>query len=153
MVPSVKLIITPHFFPHPSSLLGFMDGTSMLLACFIRCIIFVSGSIWPQSTTKRMAKVKYGDACLWFVLFVLQVTLRYTEVTWQKCILDLAAPACNLRVQTCEKILIFFAFLMIWDLCYRKKWLWSYLWNWVMQLQAKMYGVTQLTFPNEYLVA
>lgn len=35
----------------------------------------------------------------------------------------------------------------------KKNGLWAYLWNWVMQLQAKMYGVTQLVFLNKCMVA
>lgn len=31
--------------------------------------------------------------------------------------------------------------------------LWTYVLIWVMQLQAKVYGLTQLLFPNECLVA
>lgn len=41
VVPSVKLIIA--LYPHPSSLLGFMEG--MHSVCFVRCVTFVSGTI------------------------------------------------------------------------------------------------------------
>lgn len=35
----------------------------------------------------------------------------------------------------------------------KENWLWAYLFYGVMQLQAKMYGLIQLLFPNECLVA
>lgn len=109
VVPSVKLIIA--LYPHPNSLLGFMQG--MRAVCFIRCVIFVSGTIWAHTTTKRIAKVKHWEACLWFVLFVLEVTLKYTRNTWHNSVLSLIAPTSNLRKQTCKKILSYFAFLII----------------------------------------